>query len=104
MTFEELQALIEKIKGNMSEESAALNSEDLLMVISTYKAVLDELDSLKAEMEKVKATNEELLVTNGKLFQKIGFEEEKAVEEAIEEVAEEEIDIEDIIDEKGDII
>ena len=103
MTFEELQALIEKIKGNMSEESAALNSEDLLMVISTYKAILDELESVKGELEKVKATNEELLVTNGKLFQKIGFEEEKA-EEAIEEIAEEEVSIEDIIDEKGDII
>ena len=105
MTFDELKALIEKIKGNMSEESQALNSEDLLAVISTYKAVLDELDSLKAEMEKVKATNEELLVTNGKLFQKIGFEEEKAIEEAVDEASnEEEISIEDIIDEKGDII
>ena len=56
-------------------------------------------------MEKVKATNEELLVTNGKLFQKIGFEEEKAIEEAVDEASnEEEISIEDIIDEKGDII
>ena len=54
-------------------------------------------------MEKVKATNEELLITNGRLFQKIGFEEEK-VEEAVEEADEEEVDIEDIIDEKGDII
>ena len=57
---------------------------------------------LKAEMEKVKATNEELLVTNGKLFQKIGFEEEKA-EETPDEAVEEEISIDDIIDKKGDL-
>lgn len=103
MTFDELKALVEKIKGNMSEESQALNSEDLLAVVSTYKTLLDELESIKAEMEKVKATNEELLVTNGKLFQKIGFEEEK-VEEAVETATDEEISIEDIIDEKGDLI
>jgi hypothetical protein len=103
MTLEELQALIDKIKGNMSEEASALASEDFLSIISTYKTVLDEIAGLKEEMEKVKATNEELLITNGRLFQKIGFEEEK-VEEAVEEADEEEVDIEDIIDEKGDII
>lgn len=102
MALEELQALIDKIKGNMSEEAAALSSEDFLAIISTYKSVLDEIAGLKDEMEKVKATNEELLVTNGKLFQKIGFEEEKA-EDVIEEAVEEEISIDDIIDEKGDL-
>lgn len=102
MALEELQALIDKIKGGMSEEAAALSSEDFLAIISTYKSAQDELAELKAEMEKVKATNEELLVTNGKLFQKIGFEEEKA-EEVIDEAVEEEISIDDIIDEKGDL-
>ena len=55
-------------------------------------------------MKKLEEDNAELLKVNGKLFQKIGFdkEEEEEVEEKVEDV--EEVKIEDVIDEKGELI
>ena len=55
--------------------------------------------------ENDKGEKEELLKVNGKLYQKIGFDKEDAIEEKKDDVKdEEEIKIEDVIDEKGDLI
>ena len=103
MTKEEFETLINSVKGKINETDSALISEDLLGIVASYNNLIDELEGLKAEAEKLASEKEELLKVNGKLFQKVGFEtEEEKVEEAVEE--EEEIKLEDIIDEKGDMI
>ena len=100
---EEFEKLINKVKDGLDETTSALISEDLLAIISNYNNAVDSIEEMKTENEKLKADKEELLKVNGKLFQKIGFEkeEESSTEENKEEV--EEIKIEDIIDEKGDL-
>ena len=100
---EEFETLINKVKDGLDETTSALISEDLLAIISNYNNAVDSIEEMKTENEKLKADKEELLKVNGKLFQKIGFEkeEESSAEENKEEV--EEIKIEDIIDEKGDL-
>lgn len=100
---EEFETLINKVKDGLDETTSALISEDLLAIISNYNSAVDSIEEMKTENEKLKADKEELLKVNGKLFQKIGFEKEEdsSTEENKEEV--EEIKIEDIIDEKGDL-
>ena len=106
MSYEELETLTNGMRERLGEENSALVSEDLLNVLSSYKASLDKIAELEEENNKLKADKEELLKTNGKLFQKIGFEKEEEAEEIkdeAEEVSTEEI-IEELIDEKGEII
>ena len=100
---EEFEKLINKIKDGLDETTSALISEDLLAIVSNYNNAVDSVEEMKTENDKLKADKEELLKVNGKLFQKIGFEkeEESSTEENKEDV--EEIKIEDIIDEKGDL-
>lgn len=106
MTYEKLESLMNGMRERLGEENSALVSEDLLNVLSSYKANLEKIAELTSENEKLKADKEELLKTNGKLFQKIGFEKEEEAEEVAdesEEVSTEEI-IEELIDEKGEIV
>lgn len=107
MTYEELEALTNEIREKIGEESSALISESLLNILSSYNNLLNEVENIKLENLTLKADKEELLKTNGKLFQKIGFDKE------VEETAETEEDdetksideiIENLIDEKGEII
>lgn len=102
ITREEFETLINSIKEKLDETTSALVSEDLLAVVSNYLGALDKITELGDEVEKLNGEKEELLKVNGRLFQKIGFEEEK--EEAIEEAEEatEEMEIEDLIDEEGE--
>lgn len=106
MSYEELETLTNGMRERLGEENSALVSEDLLNVLSSYKASLDKIAELEEENNKLKADKEELLKTNGKLFQKIGFEKEEEaekIEDEVDEVSTEEI-IEELIDEKGEII
>lgn len=101
---EEFEKLINKIKDGLDETTSALISEDLLAIVSNYNNAVDSVEEMKTENDKLKADKEELLKVNGKLFQKIGFEkdeEDSTTEETKDDV--EEIKIEDIIDEKGDL-
>ena len=104
MTKEEFEALINSIKGKINETDSALISEDLLGVVASFTNLVDELESVKAERETLASEKEELLKVNGKLFQKVGFEKEEEVSEDVVPEEEEEIKLEDIIDEKGDMI
>lgn len=103
MTKEEFETLINSVKEKINETDSALISEDLLGIVSSYSTLKDELESLQAEKEKLAEEKEELLKVNGKLFQKVGFEKEEVKEDVVPE-DEEEIKLEDIIDEKGDMI
>lgn len=104
LTKEDFEKLINSIKEKLDETTQALVSEDLLGILSSYSNALEEMASLGEKMKKLEDDNAELLKVNGKLFQKIGFdkEEEEEVEEKVEDV--EEVKIEDIIDEKGELI
>jgi hypothetical protein len=106
ISIDELKTLIEKIKEGLDETTSALISEDLLSIVSNYQLAIDELSKVKEELEKLKADNEELLKVNGRLFQKIGFEEDikDESEDLKPENEEDEITIEEVIDEKGELI
>lgn len=104
MSKEELETLVNKIKDGLDETASALVSEDLLAIVSNYNLLLDSVAAKDEELTKLREEKEELLKVNGRLFQKIGFDKEEAEEEAEEKPAEEEIKIEDIVDEKGDLI
>lgn len=106
LSIDELKALIDKIKEGMDETQSALISEDLLSIVSNYQLASDRIKEVEEELEKIKADNEELLKVNGRLFQKIGFEEDIKDESAElpSEESEEEITVEDVINEKGDLI
>lgn len=104
MSKEELETLVNKIKDGLDETTSALVSEDLLAIVSNYNLLLDSVAEKDEELTKLREEKEELLKVNGRLFQKIGFDKEEAEEEAEEKPAEEEIKIEDIVDEKGDLI
>lgn len=104
LTKEDFEKLINSIKEKLDETTQALVSEDLLGILSSYSNALEEMASLGEKMKKLEDDNAELLKVNGKLFQKIGFdkEEEEEVEENVDNV--EEVKIEDVIDEKGELI
>lgn len=105
-SIEELKVLIDKIKEGLDETQSALISEDLLSIISNYQLALDEISKVNEELDKLKVDNEELLKVNGRLFQKIGFEEDIKDEssELPSEEKDDEITIEEVIDEKGELI
>ena len=100
---EEYETLINKIKGNIDDTQGALISEDLLSVVSNYNSALDEIDKINKENETLKKDKDELLKVNGKLFQKIGFEKEEEKPTLVQE-EQAEIKIEDIINDKGELI
>lgn len=107
LSKEDFEKLVNKIKDGLDETTSALISEDLLSVISNYNMAVDSIEETKAENEKLKADKDELLKVNGRLFQKIGFDKEDAEDDDKKEEKEddkEEIKIEDVIDEKGEII
>lgn len=104
--IDELKVLVDSIKEKLDETQSALLSEDLLSIVSNYQLLFDELSKVNEEISKLKADNEELLKVNGRLFQKIGFDEDIKDESAeLEEGnAEEEMTVEEVIDEKGELI
>lgn len=103
LTKEEFENLINTVKEKLDETTQALVSEDLLGVLSSYSNAVDEITSLGEKLTKMEGDNAELLKVNGKLFQKIGFEKEEEKETPLEE-EKEEISIEDVVDEKGELI
>lgn len=104
--IDELKVLVDSIKEKLDESQGALVSEDLLSIVSNYQLLFDELAKINEDLTKLKTENEELLKVNGRLFQKIGFDEDIKDESAeLEESAkEEEITVEEVINEKGEII
>ena len=105
MSYEELETLVNEIKGKLDETTGALISEDLLNIVSNYKLGIDEVSRLGEEVETLKSEKDELLKVNGRLFQQIGFDKEETEKEEEEVTSEEEeLTVEDVIDEKGELI
>lgn len=104
ITKEDFEKLVSNLRSKLDDTSSALVSEETLATISAFNNGYDEYEALKEENEKLKSEKEELLKVNGRLYQKIGFETPEEKEEEIAEDSKEEIRIEDVIDEKGDLI
>ena len=103
MSKEEFENAINSLKDKLDETTQAMISEELIALMGAYNSLVDEKAEVEEEKAKLEGEKEELLKVNGKLFQKVGFDKEDE-EEKVEEVEEEKIDVEDVIDEKGDII
>ena len=101
---EEFETLINNLRDKLDETTVALVSEEILATISAYNNGFDEYEKSVEEVEKLKGEKEELLKVNGKLYQRIGFDKEEREEETPTIEDKEEIKIEDVIDEKGDLI
>lgn len=106
MSKDEFAKIIDALKEKLDETTNALVSEELLAILSAYNTAVDDNETSVAEIEKLKGEKEELLKVNGKLYQKIGFdkEDESDPEPTEDEEEKEEISIDDVIDEKGDLI
>ena len=105
LSKEEFEKLINNLRDKLDETTVALVSEEILATISAYNNGFDEYEKSVEEVEKLKGEKEELLKVNGKLYQRIGFdreEKEDNIEDSKDE--EEETKIEDVIDEKGELI
>lgn len=100
---EEFETLINNLRDKLDDTTVALVSEEILATLSTYNNGYDEYENIVAENEKLKGEKEELLKVNGKLYQKIGFDKEEEAEEKIDD-EKDDIKIEDVIDEKGELI
>lgn len=101
---EEVEKIIEALKGKLDETTNALVSDELVSILGAVSGIDEKIAELNDTIETLKLEKEEILKVNGKLYQKIGFDE--PAEETPEEIAEEEVEekIEDIIDEKGNIL
>ena len=105
LSKEEFEKLINNLRDKLDETTGALVSEEILATISAYNNGFDEYEKSIEEVEKLKGEKEELLKVNGKLYQRIGFDKEEEKEDnKIDDEDKEEIKIEDVIDEKGDLI
>ena len=101
---EEFETLINNLRDKLDETTVALVSEEILATISAYNNGFDEYTKSVEEVEKLKGEKEELLRVNGKLYQRIGFDREEKEDNIEDGKNEEEIKIEDVIDEKGELI
>ena len=106
MELKDYNDTINRIRENIGSELSATNSEDFLAITGSFNELHQNYDDLQKENEKLKEEKEELLKTNGKLFQKISFDKDVTFNDnkKEEQVKEEEIKLEDLINEKGDII
>lgn len=105
LSKEEFEALVDALREKLDETTVALISDELLNLKSVYITAFDEYESMKEEADKLKDEKEELLKVNGKLYQRIGFDKvEDEKQDDVTESEEEELTVEDVIDEKGEII
>ena len=105
LSKEEFETLINNLREKLDETTSALVSEEILATLSAYNNGFDEYTKSIEEVEKLKGEKEELLKVNGKLYQKIGFDKEDTIGKKVDDVEDnEEIKIEDVIDEKGELI
>ena len=99
MKEEDLIKLTDSIKEKLGEESSALIADDLGILYTQNKSVLEDLENKSKEITTLKDTNEKLVLANGRLLQQVpmGKEEPKQVEESIKKS----FNFKDMFDEHG---
>lgn len=100
---EEFSKIVSDLKEKLDETNSALISDELISLESAYSNVVDEKEEVEKDIEKLKNEKDELIKVNGKLYQRIGFEDKEEVKEETKD-EEDEIKIEDVINEKGEMI
>ena len=83
LSKEEFEKLINNLRDKLDETTVALVSEEILATLSAYNNGFDEYEKSVEEVEKLKSEKED---------------------DKFEDDDKEEIKIEDVIDEKGDLI
>lgn len=105
LTKEDFENLINETRDKLDDKSKALVSEDMLGIMGNYNSLLTTLNDRDQELEKLRSENDELLKVNGRLFQKIGFDKKEEKESLpLENKVEEKIGLENLINEKGELI
>lgn len=105
LTKEDFENLINETRDKLDDKSKALVSEDMLGIMGNYNSLLTTLNDRDQELEKLRGENDELLKVNGRLFQKIGFDKKEEKETLpLENKVEEKIGLENLINEKGELI
>ena len=105
LTKEDFEKFITDTREKLDEKSQALISEDMLGIMGNVNSLLTTLNDRDEEVNRLKKENDELLKVNGRLFQKIGFEKEEKKETLpVNTEREEKIGINNLINEKGDMI
>lgn len=105
LTKEDFENLINETRDKLDDKSKALVSEDMLGIMGNYNSLLTTLNDRDQELEKLRSENDELLKVNGRLFQKIGFDKKEEKESLpLENKVEDKIGIENLINEKGELI
>ena len=105
LTKEDFENLINETRDKLDDKSKALVSEDMLGIMGNYNSLLTTLNDRDQELEKLRSENDELLKVNGRLFQKIGFDKKEEKETLpLENKVEEKIGLENLINEKGELI
>ena len=81
LSKDEFEKIVNGLREKLDETSVALVSEELLATLSAYNTGFDDYEKSVEEVEKLKSEKEELLKVNGKLYQKIGFDNEEKDDE-----------------------
>lgn len=107
LTKEDFEKMINDTRDKLDKQSQAIISEDMLGIMGNVNSLLETINNQKEDITKLKQDNDELLKVNGKLFQKVGFEKEEKEEKLNpfgNEDKVEKITINDLINEKGEMI
>ena len=106
--MEKFNETINHIKEKVGEENSALISDELISLMTEHKSLTEQNNEQAEQITTLKAEKDDLVNANAKLFRRIGFEDEQKTtfaqdnNQQNEEVKE--IQIGDIINDKGDII
>ena len=84
MKEEDLTKLTESIKEKLGEESSALIADDLGILYTNNKEVVNKMSEQEKEIARLKDTNEKLVLANGSLLQQVpmGKSEPEKLEES----------------------
>lgn len=99
---------INEIKEKVGEENSALISDELISLMTEHKSLTEQNESNAKQIETLKSEKDDLVNANAKLFRRIGFEDEQrttfSTNETKQNKESEEIQIGDVINNKGEII
>lgn len=100
---------INHIKEKVGEENSALISDELISLMTEHKSLTEQDNEKAKQIETLKTEKDDLVNANAKLFRRLGFEDEQKTTFSNnpmpnETNESEEIQIGDIINEKGEIL